>query len=256
MKNSIVFMICWSFLVGCASSETQIREAIKKNPKIVFDAIEENPEQFMIVVNRAAQNAQLKQYEKQASEMRSEQERDLKNPKHPSLSASRRLDGEDSSKIVMVEYADFQCPACRMAYDSIKLFKEKHKGQVQFYYKNMPLDFHKMAYPSALYFEAIRLQDKAKAMKFYDYVFENQRQMTDEALLKKAASHVGANLKKLSADIKSDIVKKIIDEDANEFQKFGFTGTPVLILNGVALNGAQKVEELERIANLTDTQKN
>ena len=62
---------------------------------------------------------------------------------------------------------------------------------------------------------------------------------------------MGANLKKLEADIKSDAVKRIIEWDMSEFQKFGFTGTPVIILNGVALNGAQKLEELEKVAQLT-----
>lgn len=237
--------------MGCATSETQIKDAIKKNPKIVFDAIEENPEQFIEVVNRAARVAQQKQYEKQASEMKLEQEKDLKNPKKPQLSQDRRLIGQDSGKIILVEYADFQCPACKMAYDSLKEFKEKYKDQIQFYYKNMPLDFHQMAYPSALYFEAIRLQDKTKAMKFYDYVFANQKDLSTEGFLKKAAQQAGANIKKLEADIKSDQVKKIIESDMSEFQNFGFTGTPAIIINGVALSGAQSIEELERVAQLT-----
>jgi protein-disulfide isomerase len=251
MKKIMIVMIIGSIMTGCASSENQIREAVRKNPKIIFDTIEENPEQFIEVVNRAAQKAQQKQYEKQIADLKTEQENDLKSPKKPQLSADRRLAGTDDGKIVVVEYADFQCPACRMAYDSLKQFKEKHKGQIQFYYKNMPLDFHKMAMPSALYFEAIRLQDKSKALKFYDYVFENQSQLSDEGFLKKAAAVVGANLKKLEADIKSDAVKRTIEWDMSEFQKFGFTGTPVVLINGVALNGAQKIEELERVAQLT-----
>ncbi|MCB9025582.1 MAG: hypothetical protein H6625_04630 [Bdellovibrionaceae bacterium] len=36
-----------------------------------------------------------------------------------------------------------------------------------------------------------------------------------------------------------------------EFQNFVFTGTPVLLISGVALRGALKVEELERVMNLT-----
>lgn len=246
--------ILWGLLalsVGCASSENQLRQAIKKNPKIIFDAIEDNPELFIEVVNRAAQKAQRSQYEKQLSEMKNEQERDLKNPKQPKLESERRLIGNDSGKIVVVEYADFQCPACRVAHESLKQFKDKYRGQVQFYFKNMPLDFHKMAYPAAQYYEAIFVQDKAKAAQFFDHVFENQREMTDENFLKKAARHVGADLKRVERDLKSDVVKGRIKDDMDEFQGFGFTGTPVLILNGVALHGAQRLEELERVVGLT-----
>lgn len=238
-------------VAGCASSETQVRETIRKNPKIVFDVIEENPEQFIEVVNRAAQKAQAAQYEKQVTERKNRQEEDLKNPKKPKLGPDRRMTGDDSGKIVIVEYADFECPACRMAYDSLKEFKEKNKGQVQFYYKNMPLDFHKMAMPSAQYFEAIRLQDKVKAQKFYDYVFSNQRQLASEGFLMKAAKQAGADLARLEKDLKSESLEKLIQEDMDEFQKFGFTGTPALIINGVAVSGAPSVEELERIARMT-----
>lgn len=251
MKKTILMACALLALVGCATNESQLKEALRKNPKIIFDIIEENPEQFIEVVNRAAQKAQQKQYEKQVSEMKEEQEKDIKNPKKPKLTDDRRLAGDSSSKITIVEYADFQCPACRMAYESLNEFKKKYKGQVQFYYKHMPLDFHKMAFPAALYFESIKVQDTTKAIKFYDLVFENQRQMSDENFLKKTAQAVGADLKRLQQDMKSDKVKQVIEEDMAEFQKFGFTGTPVILINGVALLGAQKIEELERVSKMT-----
>lgn len=235
---------------GCASNEVQVRQALQKDPKIIFDLIEENPEQFVASVNRAARKAQQKQYEQQLAEQKNEQENDLKNPKKPKLEVSRRLLGSDSGKIVIVEFADFQCPACRVAYDALKQFKLKYKNQVQFYYKHMPLDFHKMAMPAALYFEALRLQDKEKAIQFYDTVFQNQKELSD-VFLKKTAQQVGADIKRLEKDMATDAVKNLIEADMAEFQKFGFTGTPVVILNGVALNGAQPLEELERVAQLT-----
>lgn len=251
MKKRVVSLICFLSLFGCATNESQLKETLRKNPKIVFDIIEENPEQFIEVINRAAQKYQQQQNEKRLSEMREEQERELKNPKKPHLSEDRRLAGHVNSKIAIVEYADFQCPACRMAYDSLKEFKKKYKEKVQFYYKHMPLDFHKMAYPAAQYFEAIKLQDKQKAIRFYDLVFENQGQLSEEFFLRKTAKKLNVDMKRLEQDLNSEIVKKIIQDDMNEFQNYGFTGTPVLLINGVALHGAQKIEELERAAKLT-----
>lgn len=251
MKTTLSLLILSLIVSGCVSSEDKVREVVRKNPKVIFDAIEENPEQFIDVVNRAAQKAQLNQYQKQMAAAKAEQESDLKKPKRPQLSDDRRLFGRTGGKIIVVEYADFQCPACRMAYDSLKRFKENHKDEIQFYYKNMPLDFHKMAYPAAQYFEAIRNQGKDKALKFYEYVFENQRQLAEENFLKKAAKIAGADLKRLETDINSDQVKRSIAWDISEFQNFGFTGTPVVIVNGVTMNGAQSLEELERVAQLT-----
>ena len=86
---------------------------------------------------------------------------------------------------------------------------------------------------------------------FYDSIYENQSQLSDEAFLKNMAQKTGVNMKKLQQDVKSDQVKQVIEADMTEFQNFEFTGTPVILINGVALHGAQKIEELERVAKLT-----
>lgn len=250
--NKLILTAAVLLISGCISNDAQVREAIRKDPKIVFDAIENNPEQFMDSVNRAALAARKKEYENRAAQSKAGQERDLKNPRQPVMAKERRLLGDDSSKITIVEYADFQCPACRMAYESLIAFKQKNKGKVQFYFKNMPLSFHKMAMPASTYFEAIRLQGNDKAYKFYDYVFQRQAELQGgEKFLKEAAKQSGADLKRLEKDLKSDTVKTTIAWDMKEFEDFGFTGTPVVIVNGVALEGAPGLEDLERVVEQT-----
>lgn len=239
---------------ACATKESQIADYLKKNPKAVFDVIEENPEQFIEVVNRAARKAQEGMQQKQLSEMRQQQEDQMKNPLKPDLEKGRQLLGDQNSKITIVEYADFQCPACRAAFGSLKQIKEKYKGQVQFYYKNMPLSFHKQAEPAARHYEAVFLQDRAKALKYYEYIFENQNRMGDEAFLKEGAKKLGVDMKRLAADLNSEKVTARIEKDMAEFEKFGFTGTPVILVNGVALHGAQPFEEIDRV--ISETVKN
>jgi len=55
-------------LVNCAPSAKQLKDAVEKDPSIVFTAIEKDPEQFIEVVNKAAQNAQKKAQEKAMAE--------------------------------------------------------------------------------------------------------------------------------------------------------------------------------------------
>jgi predicted DsbA family dithiol-disulfide isomerase len=62
----------------------------------------------------------------------------------------------------------------------------------------------------------------------------------------------GADPLQVEMDLKNEMVQKRIKEDVEEFNKFGFTGTPVVILNGVALEGAQRAEDLERALALTE----
>ena len=238
---------------GCVSKDISVREALEKDPKIVFDVIEKNPQQFVEAVNHAVAAAQKKSQEERIAQMKSGEAQDLKTPRRPELSDERRILGTAGAPINIVEYADFQCPACGMAYQSFKAFKNKYPGQVKFTFKNMPLSFHKMAYPSATYFEAIRLQDRAKALRFYELTFENQRDL-DDGFLKKTAKQVGVDMARLQKDIASQKVKDVIAADMAEFEKFGFTGTPVLIVNGVAMEGAQPLQEIERV--VQETKKN
>jgi len=251
-----LFLAAMVFILGaCSTSEKQVSEIIKKNPQIVFDVIEQNPEQFVDVVNKAARKAQEDRQKKQLAEMKKQEDDQSKNPLKPLLPENRLLSGSKDGSIVIVEYADFQCPACRMAYDNLKPVKEKYKDKIKFYYKNMPLDFHKMAYPSALYFEAIAKQDMAKAKKYYDYLFEHQEQLHNENFLKESAKKLGVDMKRLAADVKSEDVKKVVENDMKEFENFGFTGTPVIVVNGIALYGAQPTEEIERVIGLTTKEK-
>lgn len=237
-------------LMGCASDEAKIKTALSKNPQLLFEVIEQHPEEFLESVNRAAHKAQQKQYEKRISDMRSQQELELKNPKKPSIDEERILHGSSKAPVTVVEYADFECPACKLAQNSLQEFKKKYPDKVKFVYKNMPLSFHKMALPSAKYFEAVRLQGRDKAVRFHKMLFDNQEKLSEQ-YLEKAAKHVGADMKRLRQDINSEKVAQIVEADKNEFESFGFTGTPVLIVNGVTLYGAQPIEEIERVMKLT-----
>jgi protein-disulfide isomerase len=253
MKASLVLKstLGLALLAGCTSSGS-VRSALKKNPDILYEVIEENPEKFLEVLNRAAEKAQAQLEARRRAEVQARQQDDLKNPRKPKLEVGRRLAGSDSGKIVVVEYADFQCPACSMAHASLKEFQRRRPGQVQFYYKNMPLSFHPQALPAARYFEAIKLQGNALAQKFYDEVFSKQRELGNDGFFEAVARRAGADLKRLRADLKSERIDSLIQEDMAEFEAFGFTGTPVVIVNGVALEGAPSVEALERAVALTE----
>lgn len=180
-------------------------------------------------------------------EVKAEQLKEAKNPKGPRLDSERRLLGSANSEITIVEYADFECSACRTAFEGLNQFKEKYQDKIQFYFKHMPLSFHKMAYPAAQYFEAIRMQDKTKAVKFFEYVFQNQMSLAEDDFLKKAAAKLGVNMVKLLEDIKSDKVRRIIEGDMKEFREFDFSGVPVVLLNGTVLEGAHNFESLEKV---------
>lgn len=236
-------------LVNCAPSAKQLKEAVEKDPSIVFVAIEKDPEQFIEVVNKAAQNAQRKAQEKAVAEEGKKRDDEFKNPLKPAVEDGRVIFGPKDAKVTIIEYSDFECPYCAKGHATVDEVMKAYPKDVRVVYKHLPLDFHPMAMPAAQYFEAIALQDHAKAEKFYNMVFENQGELRTkkEAFLKDAAKKVGADLKKVESDLNSEVVKKRIEADMEEARKFDFSGTPGFLINGVSLRGAYPFADFKEI---------
>ena len=146
-------------------------------------------------------------------------------------------------------YSDFQCPFCSRGHKTVTEFINNYKGKVKFYYKNLPLDFHEMAQLSAQYFEAIRMQSVDKAFKFMNLVYGDQNKLGSdkEAFLKAMAKKVGANMKKLATDVKSDAVLQKIKKDSAEAAEFGMQGTPGFVLNGIPIRGAYPISHFQKV---------
>ncbi|MNJ92548.1 Disulfide bond formation protein D precursor [compost metagenome] len=236
-------------LTNCAPSSKQLKEAIEKDPSIVFVAIEKDPEAFIEVVNKAAQNAQKKAQEKAVAEESTKRDEEFKNPLKPEISDKRVIFGPKDAKITIVEYSDFECPYCSKGYATVEEVMKAYPKDVRVVYKHLPLDFHPLAMPAARYFEAIAMQDHAKAEKFYKEIFENQGDLRTkkEGALKDAAKKVGADMKRLEKDLKDESITKIIESDMEEARKFNFSGTPGFLINGVSLRGAYPFSEFKEI---------
>ncbi|KYG69572.1 thiol:disulfide interchange protein [Bdellovibrio bacteriovorus] len=236
-------------LVNCAPSAKQLKEAVEKDPSIVFVAIEKDPEAFIEVVNKAAQNAQRKAQEKAVAEEGKKRDEEFANPLQPAVEEGRVIFGPKDAKVTIIEYSDFECPYCSKGHATVDEVMKAYPKDVRVVYKHLPLDFHPMAMPAARYFEAIAMQDHAKAEKFYNLVFENQGDLRTkkEGSLKESAKKAGADMKRLEKDLNSEAITKRIEADMEEARKFGFSGTPGFLINGVSLRGAYPFSEFKDI---------
>lgn len=234
---------------ACAPSPSQLKKAIEKDPSIVFVAIEKDPAQFIEVVNKAAREAQSKAQQKEMEEEGKKRDAEFNNPLKPQIDDTRPLMGPKDAKITIVEFSDFECPYCSRGYNTVKQVLKEYPTQVRVLFKHLPLDFHPKALPAAKYFEAIALQDPAKAIKYHDEVFQNQDKLRSdgEAFMKKVASGLGVNMKKLEKDVASEDVMKRIQADIDEAKGFEISGTPGFIINGVSLKGAYPFSEFKTI---------
>lgn len=246
--KKIVLLSALILGLGACTGKDALKKTLEENPEILTNAIEKNPLKFMEALNRAAQDARRQQFDDEEKKQSQAVEEEFKNPKTPVIEPERVL-GKADAPITLVEYSDFECPFCSRGYRTVKEVKEKYGDKIKFVFKHLPLDFHPMAEPAARYFEAIALQDKDKAYKFHDYVFENQEKLKTgkEKFLDEAAKKTGADLAKVKKDLKSEAVTKRIEADKAEAAKFGFSGTPGFLINGVSLRGAYPTPEFVKI---------
>lgn len=78
-----------------------------------------------------------------------------------------------SAKVQIVEFSDFQCPACRSALPSVESVMQQYGDQVQFIYRHFPLDsIHPNARDAAL--SAELASQYGKFWEMHDLLFANQ----------------------------------------------------------------------------------
>ena len=202
----------------------------------------------MKVVNEAAQKARQVEEQKFQEEEIKAREEEYKNPKKPVISDDRATKGNKAAQVTIIEYSDFQCPYCSRGYQTMKKVIEEYPDKIKVIFKDAPIvRIHPNAMIAAQYYEAVAFKQPARANEFHDYIFEHQQELTEkgEAFLKASVKKLG--LKITEKDVQSDEVKKRIDEDQKEFEKFGFSGTPGYLVNGISLKGAYPLDEFKKI---------
>lgn len=149
--------------------------------------------------------------------------------------------GNHDSKIILVEYSDFQCPACKSREPMIEKLLSEFGSHIRFVYRHFPLrNIHDNAQLSAQASEAAGLQGKFWEM--HDKIFENQDTWKEqsnsaaEAGFISYALELGLDVDKFKEDLNSNYVEDAVDEDYDSAVSSGVNATPTFFLNGAKIN--------------------
>lgn len=218
-------------------------KVLKEDPKILTEAIEKHPAEFITALQNAAKNAQEAMGKQREEEEKKKLEESFDKPLQAEIRKDETIRGAKDGPITLIEYSDFECPFCSRGYETVMQLMDKYPGKIRFIYKHLPLSFHEQAMPAAQYYEAVRLQDEKKAFAFHDEIFKNQAKLKNgKAFLDATAKKVGADMARLKKDVDSEAVKNRIEADIKEAGSFGMQGTPGFLLNGVPVRGAYPAE--------------
>jgi protein-disulfide isomerase len=159
--------------------------------------------------------------------------------------------GNVEAKVVVTEYADYQCPGCGFfARSSSAAFEQKYvaTGKIQFVYHEFPLNIHPNAIPSA---EAARCAgDLGAYWQMHDYLFYNQNQwsnLTDASgQFAIYAGQIGIDKTAFSACLANHTHQADVNKALKESEQLQLTGTPSFAVNGkiVDTTGAQSVDDI------------
>jgi protein-disulfide isomerase len=146
--------------------------------------------------------------------------------------------GNPNASVKLIEYSDFQCPACLAYQPLIKQVIANYGDKIAFVFRHYPLyQIHPNADLASRVAESAGLQGKFWQM--HDMLFDGQRtwagMLNPESVFEKYAVDLGLNLEKFKADINSDAVLKEVASDYQRGARIGVTGTPTFILNGIKM---------------------
>jgi protein-disulfide isomerase len=153
------------------------------------------------------------------------------------------LKGNANAPLVLVEYADYECPYCQLAEPDLEKLTTAFAGKIAFAFKDLPLPMHAHAQKAAEAAQCAGVQ--GKYWEYHDLLFKTKELEVPQ--LKAKAKDLGLDLKAFDACLdggaRADSIKSVLQEA----QTLGLQGTPSFFLNGRFVNGMPKYEQLRQM---------
>lgn len=159
-----------------------------------------------------------------------------------------------SAKVQLVEFADFECPACAMLHPALKRILTEYGDKIDYTFRVIPIHQHSVLAASAV----MAARDQGKFIEMSDIIFDHQDDWTAygktdaqiSALFEQYAGEIGLDIAKYKSDLSANAgkYKATVDKDASDAQAMGINSTPTGIVNGKPLiRGVVTYDKLKSI---------
>ena len=147
---------------------------------------------------------------------------------------------EGTGAIQIVEFGDYECPACGAAYPNVKQLMKDYDGKITLYFRNFPLtNVHPNALIGAEAAEAAG--DQGKYWEMHDKLYDNQKDWSVVAdptdKLVGYAKDLGLDTTKFQTALTDKQFQSVIDQDTADGNALGIQGTPTFYFNRVQFTG-------------------
>ncbi|HYF96497.1 MAG TPA: thioredoxin domain-containing protein [Patescibacteria group bacterium] len=163
---------------------------------------------------------------------------------------SEHKKGAGNKGVTLIEYGDFQCPACKSYYPMVKQIKESYGDDITFQFRHFPLtQIHPHAFAASRAAEAAGKQDKFFDM--HDMLYENQDSWTSQSnvttIFEGYAQQLGLNMEQFKADVLNAETAAVINADLKAGNAIGASSTPTFVLNGSKIENPQSFDEFKKL---------
>ena len=151
--------------------------------------------------------------------------------------------GARSAPVVLVEFADYECPYCQKVNPQIQQLKKEYGDSLTVAFKDFPLPMHHGSEKAA---EAARCAgEQGKFWEYHDVLFYSQ--LTTLDALKQHAQTLKLDQDAFNTCLDSGKEAAAVKNDLEEAKSLGLTGTPSFFVNGHFFSGVVDYQALKDI---------
>jgi protein-disulfide isomerase len=148
--------------------------------------------------------------------------------------------GPETAKVVLVEYADFECPYCQQVQPTLSKLEKAYEGKLAFAYKDVPLPMHSHAEKAAEASHCAAAQ--GKYWEYHDQLYSSRQ--LDVSALKEQARTLKLDGDAFDKCLDSGETAAGVKASLAEGQRLGIEGTPSFFMNGRFFSGGLTFEQL------------
>ena len=153
--------------------------------------------------------------------------------------------GAPNAPVTLVEYGDFECPFCGMAYIDLKHIRGRMGDQLRFVYRHFPRPEHPHARHAAEAAECAAAQGEDRFWAMHDLLFEHQQVLDDEHLARYAVQ-IGLDMQRFEHDMAQHTHLERVHQDLEGGVRSDVHGTPTFFINGQRYQGLARASSLYR----------
>jgi protein-disulfide isomerase len=165
------------------------------------------------------------------------------------LVRGREFEGPTSASVRIIEFADFECPACRGYQQVLDSTRARHAADVAVAFAHFPLEYHRFARPAARAAECARLQGRFFQMA--RLLFLRQDSLGLKAWTEYARDAGVGSLEAFGAcAARSDAIPGV-ETDLRLAQAIGARATPTVVVNGWRFDSPPSEQQLDSVVRAT-----